>query len=160
MVVYILPPNAKTLLGLFCNSNCIHLCSHMTVCSSLAVGRTLKKVENHCSWKKLECLGSMIFHASSWSIFTNLQNVSRFSGDSTHQWMISSKTANFNAQILNLVIFFWSSEFFCLSADFCKKGCGSTAQATVVVLQFCFPRLKSITLRSLRITKNKVRHEH
>jgi len=25
--VYILTPNAKTLLGLFCNSNCIHLCS-------------------------------------------------------------------------------------------------------------------------------------
>jgi len=23
--------NAKTLLGLFCNSNCIHLCSHITL---------------------------------------------------------------------------------------------------------------------------------
>ena len=31
MVVYILPSNAKTLLGLFCNSNCIHLCSHITL---------------------------------------------------------------------------------------------------------------------------------
>jgi len=30
MVVYILPSNAKTLLGLFCNSNCIHRCSHIT----------------------------------------------------------------------------------------------------------------------------------
>jgi len=29
MVVYILPSNAKTLLGLFCNSNCIHRCSHV-----------------------------------------------------------------------------------------------------------------------------------
>jgi len=28
MVVYILPSNAKTLLGLFCNSNCNHRCSH------------------------------------------------------------------------------------------------------------------------------------
>jgi len=34
MVVYILPPNAKTLLGLFCNSNCIHLCSQITLSSS------------------------------------------------------------------------------------------------------------------------------
>ena len=31
MVVYILPSNAKTLLGLFCNSNCIHRCSHETL---------------------------------------------------------------------------------------------------------------------------------
>jgi len=28
MVVYILASNAKTLLGIFCNSNCIHRCSH------------------------------------------------------------------------------------------------------------------------------------
>ena len=34
MVVYSLPPNAKTLLGLFCISNCIHLCSHITLSSS------------------------------------------------------------------------------------------------------------------------------
>jgi len=34
MVVYILPSNAKTLLGLFCNSNCIHLCSHKALSSS------------------------------------------------------------------------------------------------------------------------------
>jgi len=35
MVVYILPPNAKTLLGLFCNSNTfVHLCSHITLSSS------------------------------------------------------------------------------------------------------------------------------
>jgi len=34
MVVYILPSNAKTLLGLFCNSNCIHICSHMRLSSS------------------------------------------------------------------------------------------------------------------------------
>ena len=33
MVMYILPSNAKTLLGLFCNSNCIHLCSHITLSS-------------------------------------------------------------------------------------------------------------------------------
>jgi len=31
MVVYILPSNAKTLLGLFCHSNCIHRCSHITL---------------------------------------------------------------------------------------------------------------------------------
>ena len=31
MVVFILPSNAKTLLGLFCNSNCTHLCSHITL---------------------------------------------------------------------------------------------------------------------------------
>jgi len=29
MVVYSWPPNAKTLLGRFCNSNCIHRCSHI-----------------------------------------------------------------------------------------------------------------------------------
>jgi len=34
MVVYILPSNAKTLLGLLCNSNCILLCSHITLSSS------------------------------------------------------------------------------------------------------------------------------
>ena len=34
MVVYILPSNAKTLLELFCNSNCIHLSSHITLNSS------------------------------------------------------------------------------------------------------------------------------
>jgi len=34
MVVYILPPNAKSLLGLFCNSNCMHLCSHIMLSSS------------------------------------------------------------------------------------------------------------------------------
>ena len=31
MVVYILPSNAKTLLGLFCNSNWIHLFAHITL---------------------------------------------------------------------------------------------------------------------------------
>jgi len=34
MAVHILPSNAKTLLGLFCNSNCIHLCSHIMLSSS------------------------------------------------------------------------------------------------------------------------------
>ena len=34
MVVYILPSNAKTLLGIFCNSNCIHLCSPTTFSKS------------------------------------------------------------------------------------------------------------------------------
>ena len=34
MVVYILPSNAKTPLGLFCNSNYIHLCSLTTLRSS------------------------------------------------------------------------------------------------------------------------------
>ena len=33
MVVYILPSNAKTLLELFCYSNSIHLCSHITLSS-------------------------------------------------------------------------------------------------------------------------------
>jgi len=31
MVVYILPSNSKTPLGLFCNSNWIHRCSHITL---------------------------------------------------------------------------------------------------------------------------------
>jgi len=31
MIVYILPSNAKTLLELFCNSNCIYRCSHITL---------------------------------------------------------------------------------------------------------------------------------
>jgi len=31
MVVHILPSNAKPLLGLFCNSNSIHLCSRITL---------------------------------------------------------------------------------------------------------------------------------
>jgi len=34
MAVHILPLMAKALLGLFCNSNCIHLCPHMTLSSS------------------------------------------------------------------------------------------------------------------------------
>jgi len=34
MVLYVLSPNAKTLLGLFSNSNCIHLRSHITLSSS------------------------------------------------------------------------------------------------------------------------------
>ena len=34
MVMYILISNAKTLLELFCNSNCIHLCSYITLSSS------------------------------------------------------------------------------------------------------------------------------
>jgi len=34
MVVYILPSNAKPLLGLFCNSNYILHCSHITLSSS------------------------------------------------------------------------------------------------------------------------------
>jgi len=33
MVVYVLPSNAKTLPGLYCNSNCIHFCSHITLSS-------------------------------------------------------------------------------------------------------------------------------
>jgi len=34
MVMYIFPSNVKTLLGLFCNSNCFHLCSHIMLSSS------------------------------------------------------------------------------------------------------------------------------
>jgi len=34
MVMYILLSIAKTLLELFCNSNCIHFCSHITSSSS------------------------------------------------------------------------------------------------------------------------------
>jgi len=34
MVVYILPANAKTVLGLFCNSKCILHCSHIMLSSS------------------------------------------------------------------------------------------------------------------------------
>jgi len=37
MVVYILPSLAKTLLGLSCNSNCIHHCSHITLSFSSKV---------------------------------------------------------------------------------------------------------------------------
>ena len=33
MVVHILPSNARTQLGLFRNSNCIHLCSYITLSS-------------------------------------------------------------------------------------------------------------------------------
>jgi len=39
MVVYILPSNAKTLLGLFCNWNCIHRCSHITFSFSSNVNK-------------------------------------------------------------------------------------------------------------------------
>jgi len=39
LFVYVLPSNAKTLLGLFCNSNCIHLCSLITFRSSSNVNR-------------------------------------------------------------------------------------------------------------------------
>jgi len=35
MVVCILPSKAKTLLGLFCISNCIHFCSHITLGSTV-----------------------------------------------------------------------------------------------------------------------------
>jgi len=38
MVVYILLSNAKTLLGLFCNSNCIHRSSHITLSFSISFG--------------------------------------------------------------------------------------------------------------------------
>jgi len=34
MAVYILPSVAKALLGLFCNSNCFHLCPHIRLNSS------------------------------------------------------------------------------------------------------------------------------
>jgi len=34
MVLLILPSNAKILLGLFCKSNCIRVCSHITLSSS------------------------------------------------------------------------------------------------------------------------------
>jgi len=39
MVVYILPSNAKTLLELFCNSNCIHFCSYITWSSNSNMNR-------------------------------------------------------------------------------------------------------------------------
>ena len=48
MVVYILPSNAKTLLGLFCNAKCIHLCSHIT----LSFGSNVNIVE----WLHLKAL--------------------------------------------------------------------------------------------------------
>jgi len=34
MALYILPSVAKALLGLFCNSNCFHLCPHIRLDSS------------------------------------------------------------------------------------------------------------------------------
>lgn len=42
--------------------------------------------------------------------------------------MISNTTVNFSIEIINLMISFRSSEFFCDSSDFCKKACGSTAR--------------------------------
>jgi len=52
-----------------------------------------------------------------------------FLGNKVNRHIISGKTANFNAKILNLVIFFRSSEFFfCESSDFCVEACGSTAR--------------------------------
>ena len=33
-MVYLFPSNAETLLGLFSNSNCMHLCSHLTFSSN------------------------------------------------------------------------------------------------------------------------------
>jgi len=52
MVVYILLSNAKTLLGLFCNSNCIHRCLHITLSFSSNVNiiewLVLKGVQPGC----------------------------------------------------------------------------------------------------------------
>ena len=50
----------------------------------------------------------------------------KFLGNKVNKYIISSKTANFEAKILNLVIFFRSSEFFCESSDFCREACAST----------------------------------
>jgi len=47
-------------------------------------------------------------------------------GNKVNRYIISGKTANFNAKILNLVIFFRSSEFYCESGDFSLEACGST----------------------------------
>jgi len=52
--------------------------------------------------------------------------ISRFLGYEVNRYIISSKTANFKANILNLVIFFRSSEFVCESSDFCQDACDST----------------------------------
>jgi len=59
--------------------------------------------------------------------------VLRYLGDKRHKLMISSKTVNFNAEVLNLVIFFNLVNFFCESSDFCKKACGSTGQDCLVI---------------------------
>ena len=55
MVVYIFPSNAKTLLGLCCNSNCIHLCSHITLSfRSVAIGNPERhvRIASHCGSKQ------------------------------------------------------------------------------------------------------------
>jgi len=61
-----------------------------------------------CSWGKLEdFIFSMRFSRLQhlW-IFAILQMMLRFLGNKGNRYIISGKTANFNAKILNLVIFF------------------------------------------------------
>jgi len=50
-------------------------------------------------------------------------------GIKVNKYIISSKTPNFYANILNLVSFFISDlsiEVFCESSEYCREACGST----------------------------------
>jgi len=51
----------------------------------------------------------------------------RFLGDKAIKSIISSKTANPDAKILNPTDIFRSSEFFCEPNGFCREACGSAA---------------------------------
>ena len=52
----------------------------------------------------------------------------RFSGNKVNNKMITSKTANFDAKMLNLVIFFRFSGFFIESSYFCREARGNTVK--------------------------------
>jgi len=54
--------------------------------------------------------------------FSKLANDIKVWGSKVNKYIISSKTANFDAKTLNLVIFFRSSEFFCESSDFLPRS--------------------------------------
>jgi len=70
--------------------------------------------------------------------FCELANDVKVLGNKVTRYTISGKTANFNAKILNLIIFFRSSEFFCESSDFCLEACGSTGCCVAYTrISFC-----------------------
>jgi len=52
----------------------------------------------------------------------------RFSGNKVNNKMITSKTANFDAKMLNLVIFFRFSGFFIESSYFYREARGNTVK--------------------------------
>ena len=69
MVVYILPSNPKALLGPFCNSNFIHLCSHITSEMSWCVDKCI--IEGwwwHSETSKITILCSKQTQRYFWSV--------------------------------------------------------------------------------------------